>query len=95
MNRFGVFLMLLGIALPLICVAFADHYKTDAGVVTNIQQMDVKITLGGEKSLLSDIGIFKKAKKFTIPYRYIFTSGVIVVFAGIYFVVIYFRKTKK
>ena len=95
MNRFGVFLVLLGIAVPLICVAFADHYQPDAGVIKNIQKMDVKVTLGGEKSVLNDAGILKKEKKFTIPYRYIFTSGVIVVFSGIYFVLINIRKTKK
>jgi len=94
MNRFGVFLILLGIAVPLICVAFANHYQTDAGIVKNIQKMDVKITVGGGKSLLRDLGIFKKAQKFVIPYRYIFTGGVIVIFTGIYFIVTYHRKTK-
>ena len=94
MNRFGVFLMLLGIAIPLICIAFADHYQPDAGVIVNIQKMDVKLSVGGTKSLLGDIKILKKTIHFTIPYRYIFTSGVIIVFAGIYFIVVNFRKKK-
>ena len=95
MNRFGVFLILLGIAVPLICVAFADHYQPKAGVIKNIQNMELKITVGGEKSLFGDLIIIKKPQNFVIPYRYIFASGVIVVFAGIYFIVIYFKKAKK
>jgi hypothetical protein len=95
MNRFGVFLVLLGIAVPLICIAFADHYQPKAGVIRNIQNMNVKITVGGKKSLFGDLIIIKKPQKFVIPYRYIFASGVIVVFAGIYFIVIYFKKAKK
>ncbi len=94
MNKFGVFLILLGIAVPLIFVAFASYYQTDAGVIKNIQKMDVKITVGGEKSLLRNLGIFKNAQKFVIPYRYIFTCGVIVVFTGIYFIVTYHKKSK-
>ena len=95
MNRFGVFLVLLGIAVPLICIAFADHYQPKAGVIKNIQKMEVKITVGEKKSLFGDVIIIKKPQKFVIPYRYIFASGVIVVFAGIYFIVIYFKKAKK
>jgi hypothetical protein len=95
MNRFGVFLILLGIAVPLICIAFADHYQPKAGVIKNIQDMEVKITVGGKKSLFGDLIIIKKPQKFVIPYRYIYTSGVIVVFAGIYFIVVYFKKGKK
>jgi len=95
MNRFGVFLVLLGIAVPFICIAFADHYQPKAGVIKNIQNMEVKITVGGGKSLFGDLITIKKAQKFVIPYRYIFASGVIVVFTGIYFIVIYFKKTKK
>jgi hypothetical protein len=94
-NRFGVFLVLLGIAVPLICVAFADHYQPDAGVIKNIQTMDVKLAVGGEKSLMRDIDIFKKAKKFVVPYRYIFAGGVIIVFTGIYSIVINYRKTRR
>ena len=95
MNRFGVFLVLLGIAVPLICIAFADHYQPKAGVIKNIQNMEVKITGGGGKSLFGDLIIIKKPQKFVIPYRYIFASGVIVAFAGIYFMFIYFKKSKK
>jgi hypothetical protein len=57
--------------------------------------MEVKITARGGKSLFGDLIIIKKPQKFVIPYRYIFASGVIVSFAGIYFIVIYFKKTKK
>jgi len=95
MNRFGVFLVLLGIAVPLICIAFADHYQPKAGVIKNIQNMEMKITVEGGKSLFVDLIVIKKPQKFVIPYRYIFASGVIVVFAGIYFIVIYFKKAKK
>jgi hypothetical protein len=95
MNRFGVFLVLLGIAVPLICIAFADQYQPKAGVIKNIQKMEEKITVGGEKRLFGDLIIIKKPQKFVIPYRYIFASGVIVAFAGIYFIVIYFKKAKK
>jgi hypothetical protein len=95
MNRFGVFLVLLGIAVPLICIAFADHYQPKAGVIKNIQNMEVKVTVGGEKNLFGDLIIIKKAQKLVIPYRYIFACGVIAVFSGIYFIVIYFKKTKK
>jgi len=95
MNRFGVFLVLLGIAVPLISIAFAEHYQPKAGVIKNIQNMEVKITAGGGKSLFGDLIIIKKPQKFVIPYRYVFASGVIVSFAGIYFIVIYFKKARK
>ena len=94
MSRFGVFLVLLGIAVPLICIAFADHYQPDDGVVRNIQTMNVKLELEAPKSLPGNIEIFKKPIKFSIPYRYIFAGGVIIIFAGIYFIVIKSRKTK-
>ena len=94
MNRFGVFLVLLGIAVPLISIAFADHYKADAGVIINIQKMDVKLAVGGAKSLLGNIKIFKKTINFSIPYRYIFAGGLIIVFAGIYFIAVNFRKKR-
>lgn len=104
-KKVGVILIIIGICLPIIFLAFASPYYPNVGLIYNIQTM--KIVLREERftktEYLGTLEDLKEQKQRpeqppqeikvripekTIPYKYIFAFGVILIFTGIGIIVL-------
>jgi hypothetical protein len=108
-QKFGIVLILIGVALPTILLGFASTYYPTRGLIWNVQHM--KIVLKQRETIRPTGDIFdqiapdkpEQPKGFTpledktlqiiIPYKYIFALGVVLVFSGIGFITL--SKFKK
>jgi len=67
-QKIGVILIIVGIGLPLLALAFVDYYLPEGGFIYNMQHfMDIDIELNDTE----------------IPYGYIFILGIILIGTGI------------
>jgi hypothetical protein len=87
LKKAGVVLVLTGIFLPFATLPFTSGYKAHGGVVYNIQHMGFELK---ENSFLErnlrGITEYKSMSDKTfyhfLPYKYVFTASVLLVFAG-------------
>ena len=86
MRIFGNVLIFLGI-ICLLSLLVLSEYHFNAGYFQTIQYKE--IILGGEKSLLVDLGLISKGEKIIISCKHIFVVGVLLILAGVYGVALY------
>jgi len=92
MRIFGNILILIGIIF-LLYLLFLSEYHFKADFFQTIQYKE--ITLGGEESLLIDLGIIKKGEKIVISCKYVFVVGVLIMLAGVYAFALYSKPRGK
>lgn len=74
-------LIVIGVGLPLVCLPLAEGYKSQAGIIGNIQQMQIPTSED-------------KHYRYSIDFRYFVSAGVLTVFAGLLVVVLGATKKK-
>jgi hypothetical protein len=86
--KFGILLILIGMCLPIISIAFTNRYIPRFGLITNIQRMEIVLRKERKADIFDEVSGVESKKKIAIPYRYLFALGTLMVFTGIGTIVI-------